>query len=566
MRILFALVANVLLLLVHPLRMLRRAYAARRGAFVEIVIDGPVVEVPHRATFLNRRGPTLALESVRDVISTAGVDPRVQGFLFRFKSFQAATATATSLRDVILAARATQKRVVAYLPHGGGTLATYVASAAERVLVGPETHLELLGFAVEAPYVKGALDLAGIEPEVFAKGQYKTAGEFLVANEMSAPQKEQVGALLDVAYDVVTTGLSQGRQVPVEQVRSWIDRGAWSAANAIHVRIVDAVCYEDELATALDGTRPNGAPLVSAQRYLRRRRPRFVRFFPPPYIAVVEVSGPIVSGRPLSLVPIAADDAITRTLRGVAEDSRAKGVVISISSRGGSALASDRILHAVRKLGEKKPIIAYLGDVAASGGYMIAIGAPRIIAQEATITGSIGVIAARMVLGPLLAKVGIMVEVVKRGERADSHSPIRHFTEPERADFQLQLDEIYRSFLSVVALGRKKSVEEIEPLAGGRVWSGRHALAHGLVDRLGGFDVALGEMRSQLGPRGQTLQPIVVGSERMERPRIPIRLVNTLARGLGIEPLLDAATLALDERSGKAWLWCHARMRDLGQN
>jgi protease-4 len=158
------------------------------------------------------------------------------------------------------------------------------------------------------------------------------------------------------------------------------------------------------------------------------------------------------------------------------------------------------------------------------------------------------------------------VEVVKRGERADSHSPIRHFTEPERADFQLQLDEIYRSFLSVVALGRKKSVEEIEPLAGGRVWSGRHALAHGLVDRLGGFDVALGEMRSQLGPRGQTLQPIVVGSERMERPRIPIRLVNTLARGLGIEPLLDAATLALDERSGKAWLWCHARMRDLGQN
>lgn len=566
MRILFALVANLLLLLVHPLRMLRRAYAARRGAFVEIVIDGPVVEVPHRATFLNRRGPTLALEAVRDVISIAGVDPRVQGFLFRFKSFHAATATATSLRDVVLAARATQKRVVAYLPHGGGTLATYVASAAERVLVGPETHLELLGFAVEAPYVKGALDLAGIEPEVFAKGQYKTAGEFLVAGEMSAPQKEQVGALLDVAYDVVTTGLSQGRQVPVEQVRSWIDRGAWSATNAIHVRIVDAVCYEDELATALDGTRPKGAPIVSAKRYLRRRRPRFVRFFRPPYIAVVEVSGPIVSGRPLSLVPIAADDAITRTLRAAAEDPRAKGVVLSISSRGGSALASDRILHAVQKLGEKKPVIAYLGDVAASGGYMIAIGAPRIIAQEATITGSIGVIAARMVLGPLLAKVGIVVEVVKRGERADSMSPIRHFTDPERADFQLHLDEIYRSFLNAVAVGRKRSVEEIEPLAGGRVWSGRHALAHGLVDRLGGFDVALAELRAQLGQRGQMLQPVVLGHEHMERPRIPIRLVNVLARGLGIEPLLDAATLALDERSGRAWLWCHARMRDLGQN
>jgi protease-4 len=383
---------------------------------------------------------------------------------------------------------------------------------------------------------------------------------------MSAAQKEQVGALLDVAYDVVTTGLSQGRQVPIEQVRGWIDRGAWSAANAIHVRIVDAVAYEDELASALDGTREHGAPLVSARRYMRRRRPRFVRFLSPPYIAVVEVHGPIVSGKPLSLVPIAADDAITRTLRGILEDSRAKGVVLHISSRGGSALASDRILHAVRKLAEKKPVIAYLGDVAASGGYMIAVGAPRIIAQEATITGSIGVIAARMVLGPLLAKLGILVEVVKRGERADSMSPVRRFTDPERADFQLHLDEIYRSFLNVVAIGRNKSVEEIEPLAGGRVWSGRHALAHGLVDRLGGFDLALAELRAQLGPRGAALRPVVVGSERMERPRIPIRLVNVLARGLGIEPLLDAATLALDERAGRAWLWCHARMRDLGQS
>ncbi len=565
MRILFAFVANLFLLLLLPLRVLRKARACPRGGFIDVVVDGPIVEVAPRRSIFSRRSPVLALESLREVIRVAGTDPRVAGFVFRLKGLHAATATATSLRNVILEASKTGKRVVAYLPHGGGTLSAYVASAAERVLLGPETHLELLGFAVEAPYVKAALDRVGLEPEVFAKGRFKTAGEFLVQQSMSEAQREQIGALLDVAYNVVVDGLASGRNLARDAVVGIIDRGSWSAQNAVAMKIVDGVCYEDELTRTLDATRKDGARMISARAYLRRRQIRFLRFFRPPYIAVVEVSGPIVSGRPFSLVPIAGDESLTRTLRAVEEDPKAKGVIVSVSSRGGSALASDRILHAVRRVAEKKPVVAYLGDVAASGGYMIAVGAPHIVAQEATITGSIGVIAARVVLGPLLDKLGIGVEVVKRGARADTMSPVRHYTDAERADFQLHLDEIYRSFLMAVARGRQKPVEQIEPLAGGRVWSGRHALEHGLVDRLGGFDLALTDLRSRVGAGADRLPSVVVGHDRMERPRIPIRFVGSLSRALGVEPLLDAASVALDERSGRAWLWCDARMRDLGQ-
>src|SRR5690606_26087799 len=193
-----------------------------------------------------------------------------------------------------------------------------------------------------------------------------------------------------------------------------------------------------------------------------------------------------------------------------ADDPRIKGVIVSIDSRGGSALASDRILHAVRKLAAKKPVVAQMGDAAASGGYMIAVGAGRIVAQPTTVTGSIGVVSARAVLGPLLERAGVAVEVVKRGNRADMFSGMRGLAEDERRDLEAQMAELYAAFVQVVAEGRRRQASDIAALAQGRVWSGAHALEHGLVDVLGGFDQALREVRLELGPGAERLAPRLI--------------------------------------------------------
>jgi protease-4 len=248
-------------------------------------------------------------------------------------------------------------------------------------------------------------------------------------------------------------------------------------------------------------------------------------------------------------MPIAAEEPICETLRAVRDDRRVRGVVLNVSSRGGSALASDRILRDVKRLAEKKPVIAYLGDVAASGGYMVAVGAHAIVAQPTTITGSIGVVAARLHGSALLNKLGIAVEVVKRGAHADMQNPARFLEPEEKAHLERQIDEVYVSFLEAVAKGRNKSVAEIEPLAGGRVWSGHDAKRHGLVDLLGGFDVALGELRKRLGPGAEALEPIVRGPRRLQRPALIGRL---LPRGSWTELL----PLMLEQPRARAWLWC----------
>lgn len=555
LRIAFALALDLVLLALLPLRLVRRWRAAPQGAWLEVKIDGGLTEVARRVPFWQRRHQPVALHSLRRVLAAVRADTRVTGVLFRIDALRVGSARATSLRDLLLALRAAGKKVAVYLPHGGGTLATYVASAADQVLLGPETHLELTGFAIEATYLRGLLDRAGIEPEVFAKGRFKTAGEFLEKKSMSDAQREQLGAVLDVAHQTLVDGLASGRSVERAVAASWVDQGPWSARAALEAGLVDGVVYPDELAARLEPARAAGARVIPAAAYLRRRTLRFVPLRRPRHVAVVEVVGPIVSDAPLSLVPVAAEEPVCRTLRQAREDRRAAGAVVVVSSRGGSALASDRMLRELTLLAKEKPVAVYMGDVAASGGYMIAVGAPTIVAQPTTVTGSIGVIAARMSAEPLLSRIGVAVEVVKRGARADMMNPARSLSGDERSALERQLEEIYRAFLEVVARGRGRSVEQIEPLAGGRVWSGRDAHQHGLLDRLGGFDVALADVVHRIGPSGDRLEPVVVGPEHFGPPGPLARLIRGGAQALRFDGVVALAEIAASEPRAGAWLW-----------
>jgi protease-4 len=570
LRLVWALVANLILLALLPLRLLRRAYAAPRGAWVEVEIDGGLAEVPRQAGLWAPRPRSLAIESLRRLVKLVAEDRRVAGLLFSIKHLRAGSATATSLRQVLADARAAGKRVAVYLPEGGGTRETFVATGADLIIVGAETHLTPMGYAVQAHYLKGLFDKLGVEPDVLAKGRYKTAGEPLTRTEMSEAQKEQLGAVLDVAWDTLLEAIASGRRVDRATAERWVNEGPWSAKRAVDHGLADAVAYPDEVKKKLlpttlrsprRGESKDGAPIVAAGPYARRRRLRFVSFFRPPRIGVVEVLGPIVSAEPISLFPMAVEKAVVHAATRALEDPRVRGVVLHVDSRGGSALASDRMLHAIRKLAEKKPVVAYMGDTAASGGYMVAVGAALIVAQPTTVTGSIGVVAARFVLEPLMEKLGIGVEVLKRGERADMLTASRRLDPAERAALEQQIDDIYRSFLEVVARGRGRSVEEIEPLAGGRVWSGRDALAHGLVDKLGGFDLALAELRQRIGPGAERLEPVVISPPRMRPPPalLPRLLWSRLPR---LAPAAELAALCDASSREPAWAWCELTLGD----
>jgi protease-4 len=226
--------------------------------------------------------------------------------------------------------------------------------------------------------------------------------------------------------------------------------------------------------------------------------------------------------------------------------------------------------HELRRLAEKKPVVAYLADVAASGGYLVACGAHAIVARPTTLTGSIGVVAARLVVRPLLERLGIATEVVQRGDRANLHSLAHRLDEGERAAIDRHLEDAYQAFLQVVATGRGRDLRDIEPLAGGRIYPGQHAHEQGLVDRLGGFDTALEEVRSRIGKGAERLRPVVVSSRRFGlRPAsLPNLAQGAAGRLTPSSPLLAiarcgaatnlavAVSLALTSSEECVWLWC----------
>jgi len=593
--VILSLLINFLRLLLLPFSLLRWAFASPRGGYVVLEIDGAVVDLaPPRhpwSRWWRPAHPPLSVERVRQLGKLLAKDGRAVGVLVRIRSLHAGAAVVTSLRDALLEIKATGKDIVVYLPAGADNATLLLASAARLVIAGPGTLIAPLGYASQGYYLRRALEQVGVEPEVLAKGAYKNAGEVLVRDAMSESQKEQVGALLDARHADLCAALAQGRRVDRETVARWIDGAPYGAVQAAEMGLVDAVAHEDELEGLLEDRLPAGGLLrqVPAERYFRARRAlALLPLVPRPVIGVIEVHGAIVPrvrvrgdaptggffagvvdavdaargapGRgPSALtmpVPLASEDRLVASLRAARQNPRIRGVLLHIDSPGGSAVASDHIHHEVLRLAEVKPVVAYLSNVAASGGYYVAVGAHAIIAQPLTVTGSIGVVSARIGIGPLLERLGISVDVLKRGARADLFSPARRLGEDERAVLERELDIYYRTFLDVVARGRRRPVEEIEPLAGGRVWSGADAQARGLVDSLGGFERALHVLRQMVGPQGARIEPVIVRVARYIPPPPPLPApVPAVLEALGLAPAADLLSLAAHTPGERVLAW-----------
>lgn len=467
--------------------------ASRRGAVLEVALRQEVSETaPGFPFFVAQRAP---LWEVEEAVHRAASDPKVTGLVLRVDSLGLGWAKAQSLHRAVSRFRAAGKPSLAVVS-AISNAAYLVASAAERVLLDPSATLDLGALESESFFFTDVLGALGVDPELDRVGEYKSGGEMFRRRESSEPHRAQMDALLSDLEAQFFDAVAQARGIGTDAVAEAVARGPLLPEEALALRLVDEIGTADDTAKEVEARFGRRARVWSQERYLRRGRlRRFLGRWRRPRIAVVHAVGVIVSGEggaPAGgrrSLPAAGIVEILATLRG---SRRVKGVVLRVDSPGGGAVASDRIRRAVEAMSKAKPVVISMGDVAASGGYFLATGGTAIVAEGATLTGSIGVIGGKFVLRRLLDRLGIHSESHRTGENPNFYSPFRSFREDERARHREFLRHFYeRNFLPAVAAGRGFDLDRADALGRGRVWTGRQALERELVDGLGGLHEAV---------------------------------------------------------------------------
>jgi protease-4 len=399
------------------------------------------------------------------------------------------------LRDAIGRFRKSGKPAYAHLEFAGNR-EYYLATACSRIYAVPTAILDVSGLAAEVTFFKGTLDKIGMQAQFEGVGKYKNAPNQFTETGFTGPHREQTEALLDSLFGQYVGAIAASRDKTEAQVRALVDDGPYDGARALAAGLVDELVYEDEL-----GDRLGAAERVTAGRYVKGSRG--FGLDGRPKLALVYAVGTIVSGESQSGFggDFAGSDTVARAIRQARKDASVRAIVLRIDSPGGSGTASDVMWREVTLARKVKPVIMSMGDTAASGGYYLAMGGDAIVAQPGTITGSIGVFGGKLSMRGLYDKVGLTKEIVTRGKNAALFSSYRAWSDEERQSFRAIMTSFYEEFVQKAASGRGKTYEEIHAVAQGRVWTGAEALEVGLVDRLGGLDVAvtLAKERAKIG-------------------------------------------------------------------
>ncbi len=458
----------------------------------------PVQGRARRIERIDLRGALGARAHARLVLRLRAIarDPDVAGVVLAIDGLASGWATVQELRQAALAVRAAGKKVFAYLVTGSSR-DYYLASAADKIYVDPAGGLRLTGMAATTLYFKGAFDDLGVSAQFEKIAEYKSAPESYTDTGPSEPARRMRDELYDSMYDELVAAIAAGRGLDRAAVEAIVQTGPYDAGElAADKRLVDAVGTPDEI-SQLISVEVGGKFVVGAAA--DERDDRWER----PAIAVIYADGDIVDGAsqdiPLIGRKLVGGETMVAALAAARLDPAIKAVVIRIDSPGGSALASELMSREVFKTRGVKPIVCSMGDVAASGGYFLAAGCERIFADPMTVTGSIGIFYGKFDLSGLLAKLGIGAVTFTRGEHADMDSYYRPYTDEERAIIQDKLRYLYGRFTGAVALGRGMSEAAVDEVGRGRVWSGKQALAVGLVDELGGLVDAIDHAKIQAG-------------------------------------------------------------------
>lgn len=497
--------------------------AGRRHAplILELDLTQPLLEaapVDPLARALSRGRP--ALREVLDGLRRAAGDERVRVLVAKIGGRPLSLARAQELRDAVSALRAAGTPTYAWAEtfgeSGNGTVPYYLASAFEQVWLQPSGDVGLTGVALEVRFLHDALAKAGVDSQIGARHEYKNAANLFTESELTPAHREAVQRLVSSAAEQVVAGVAAGRGLGEADVRALVDRAPLSAQDALGAGLVDRLGYRDEVYAAARAAAGEGAQLLYVQRYARTvtRRPaelaRRVRSRSTPVLALVQGHGAIRlgrNGRGLLGTAMGADN-VTAALRAAAREDKVAGIVFRVDSPGGSYVASDAIWREVgRARAAGKPVVVSMGTVAASGGYFVALPADVIVAEPGTLTGSIGVLGGKQVVGRLLDRVGIGHDAVSEGARARMHSSARAYDEDEWAVLDDELDRIYDDFTAKVAAGRGMTREQVHEVARGRVWTGADARERGLVDELGGLQRAVELCWERIGRPGA--EPVV---------------------------------------------------------
>ncbi len=496
------------------------AKPAPQALIAEISVKLSAAEDPFAANPFGRQ--QLNYLAFLNEIRRAARDPELAGVILKLDGVQVGWARLMEVRDALLELRKSGKKVFIY-KENYSTADLVLAGVADRASM-PETGMVMLpGLAIEMMYMKGLLDKLHIKFDVVHIGDFKTAGESMVRDTMSDAQKRSLDPILDEFFGTMVKAIAEGRGLSEDAVKKLIDKGIFYGAEAQKAGLIDRIEYRDQFlvgmkamfpgkkvlktskygkgkGTTIDPNNPMAAMQILMTAFMGGAKKKRE---PGPRIAVIYCTGAITSGKSqydwTGGIASMGSDTIVKAIDKARKDKDVKAIVLRVNSPGGSALASDMIWRAVARAKEKKPVIASMGDVAASGGYYISMNADAIFAEPQTITGSIGVVGMIPNMDEFFPWIGINPQRITRGKRAAAFMTSKGMGDDDRAVLRGTMQALYGDFVAKVAAGRGKTPAEIHEVAQGRVWTGRTAKEHGLVDQLGGLRDAIVYARNKAG-------------------------------------------------------------------
>ncbi len=470
------------------------------GAVLTVrIADGMREDAPRSPLEQLRSRGQPTLYHLRRALEAAAADPLLTGIIAEISAPSIGLATALELHDLLRAAVAANKRVVAVLAGDSVTVRDYlVACGAGEVAINPDTALMMLGAAAGGLFLRNALGKIGVEAQTLQWKEYKGAAEMFSRETMSPEVRESLGAIIQDWKTILAEKIGSARKLEAGRAGELLAQGFISARTAQESGLADRAGYVEDLRAEIDPD-DDEHRFVGLARYLRHvayRRPAGRRA----RLALIHGLGPVVTGEPPMSGEFISGERTANEILHAAKDENVRAIVFRVNSPGGSAVGSDLVWRAVREARKRgKPVVVSMGDVAGSGGYYVAMGADAIVAEPTTITGSIGVVYTKFSLHRLLEQIGVGMDVVKTDEISDALSMARPLSAAELAQLNQVVGELYGNFTAKVAEGRGLDAARAEEVARGRVWSGVAAQAHGLVDELGGLGRAVEIAREKAG-------------------------------------------------------------------
>jgi len=485
---------------VVAVRRARQAPTVKPGSYLLLELGGNYGEGPPQdilGSLLHHRERTLM--DTLTIIREAQVDSRIAGVIARVRRLDVGWGKLQDIRDALVEFKQSGKPLVGLLEEEahGSNREYYLASAADRVYLAPNVTAPLSGLAATSLFVGGVWEKLDIDMTVEKIGAYKTFGDTLANKEMTPAHREMTESILTNLSGQFLSGIAQARGMEPPEVKAIVDDCPVAPADFEAARLADGTRYLEDLHEEIGGEQTS---LIRMEDYAQVR-PASLGLGVGPKVGVIFGVGGITTGE--SGTGVRGDtlgaDSLVKALQEVAADDEVRAVVFRIDSPGGSALASDLVWRATQELRKKKPLVASMSDVAASGGYYIAAGATRIVAAPGTLTGSIGVVFARPNVRGLLARVGVNAETISAGKFAPLDDVTTPLSPEGRAKLVAEMRHVYDIFLQRVSTGRGLPTTRVDELGQGRVWTGLQAKERGLVDELGGFRAAVQAAKAAAG-------------------------------------------------------------------